>query len=897
MKQKVFLKNYLPEMKSIFFCRIFFITLILPLFCFSNPTNKIDSLKQKLIDAKEENKPAIYNKLAAIMVFNQPDSGIYYAQLSLSLCNKLNNKGQKIVALIALGEGFQYKSIYDKSTEFYLQALSISLEEKTLSKTASIYNAIGINYYYFSDYKRAKEYILKGGVIQKQMGRNREYAMCLANCIGLYQLLHQYDSAFYYSRIAEKTLLAEKDFPTLGNLYNSIGSIHQTGTKNLDSAEFYYKKAIQILKTPELEQYSIGVLNNLGQIESERHKITESKLYLERALALAIKYKRASFQLAVYNSLSETYKVAGDYKNAYECFVKASTIKDSTIAKEKQETIATLEAKFESSVKDKKIKEQELDLRERDLKVEKEKTKSYFIIVSSLIVILLLSGIAYVFWLRKRTKEIIEKEKSRFFSNVVHEFRTPLTLIKGPLEELKTSSVNEDQKNNLLFIERNSNRLLALVNQLLDVSKVEVGKFVLSKNFGNVSSFIEQITNVFKKSAQEATINFSVDITAENSNHLFSPDAIEKIITNLLSNAIKYTNAGGTVSIKTKIDTNTLFIEVTDTGSGIPAKDLPHIFTRFYQATNAKQTGGTGLGLSLTKELIDLMQGTITINSLVGKGTSLFVKIPLENEVNTATVSEIEEGEDTCLVVLVEDDKDVSDFIKTVLQKEKIIVHTTANGADGLKTINQLVPDVVITDIMMPVMNGLELAQKIKSNPVTAHIPVIGLSAKSAQESKLKGLDAGMDAYLSKPFHPNELVLLVTNLVQTIKSNQNKYKEQLKTEEKPYKERIKGNDEYIGKAVEILDANIDNSEFSVNELADALFISRSQLHRKIKSLTGLSTTHFIRTVRLEKAKDLLKTNSGNVTEVAYMCGFSSQSYFTKSFTEYFGTPPSNLTKK
>jgi two-component system sensor histidine kinase ChiS len=883
--------------KSILFQAILCFAFTLPLFCCATNLNKIDSLKQQLISAREEDKAAIYNKLGALFVFNQPDSGIYYAQQALSLCTKYNNKKQKINSLIVLGDGFQYKSVYDKSTEFYIQALALSLEEKTLARTSTIYNAIGINYYYFADYARAKEYMLKSAAIQKQLGKEREYAMCLTNCIGMYQLLQQYDSAFYYGRVAEKTLLKEKDFSTLGNLYNSIGSIHQTGTKNLDSAEFYYKKAARIFKTPELEQYAVGALNNLGQIETARNKIAKAKLYLDSALALAIKYKRVTFEMIVYNSLSEMYKTAGDYKNAYEYYVKASTIKDSTLAKEKQETIAALETKFKSTVKDKKIKEQEVELIARDLQVEKEKNKSYLIIVVSVIIIMLLIGMAYVFWLRKRTREIIEQEKSRFFSNIVHEFRTPLTLIKGPLEELKTSGINEEQKNNLLFIERNSNRLLALVNQLLDVSKVEAGKFILNKNFGNVSSFIEQLTTVFKKPAQEAGINFSLDITHNKDNHLFSPDAIEKIITNLFSNALKYTNVGGTITIKAQVDTtNNLLIEVSDTGCGIPAKDIPYIFNRFYQAGNAKQTGGTGLGLSLTKELVDLMQGTITINSEIEKGTSLFVKIPMENEV-AITSLETEEGNENCVVVLVEDDRDVMNFVSSLLQKEKITVHAAVNGEDGLKLIDQFIPDIVITDVMMPVMDGLEFSKRIKSDPITSHIPVIGLSAKLAQESKMQGLHAGMDAYLGKPFHPNELILLVNNLVQTIKNNQRIYKEQLKEEEKPYKERIKGKDEYIGKAIEIIDKNIDDSEFSVNELADALFISRSQLHRKIKTLTGLSTTHFIRTVRLEKAKDLLKTNSGNVTEVAYLCGFSSQSYFTKSFADYFGYPPSDLVKK
>jgi len=894
MKRATPLKKVIGYQNVVFFRFIVCFSFIVPSLCYATNFIKIDSLKQLLIQAKDEDKAAIYNKLGALCVFNQPDSGIYYAKLALPLCDKFNNKKQKTNSFIVLGDASQYKSVYDKSTEYYLQALSLSLEEKTLSKTSTIYNAIGINYYYLADYALAKEYILKAAAIQKQMGRKREYAMSLANCIGMYQILQQYDSAFYYSRITEKILLEENDFATLGNLYNSIGSIHQTATKNLDSAEFYYKKAIRILRTPELEQYSVGVLNNLGQIETARNKTTIAKLYLDSALVLAKKYKRASFEMAVYNSLSDMYKTAGDYKSAYEYYIKASVIKDSTAAKEKQETIAALETKFKSSVKDKKIKEQEIELIASDLQVAKEKNKSYLIIVASIIIIILLSGIAYFFWLRKKTEEIIEQEKSRFFSNVVHEFRTPLTLIKGPLEELKISPVNEDQKTNLLFIERNSNRLLALVNQLLDVSKIEAGKFILSKNFGNVTSFIDQLVTVFKKSTQEAGINLSIDIVHTKDNHLFSPDAIEKIITNLFSNALKYTNAGGSISIKAQVDaSNNLLIEVQDTGCGIPAKDLPNVFTRFYQAGNAKQTGGTGLGLSLTKELVDSMQGTISINSQLGKGTSLFVKIPMENDVIVETSSETE---DDHVIVLIDDDGDVLNFITSVLQKEKITVHAATNGEEGLKLVSQFIPDIVITDVMMPITDGLEVAKKIKSNPIIAHIPVIGLSAKSAQESRIQGLHAGMDAYLGKPFHPNELILLVNNLVQTIKNNQYAYKEQLKEEEKSYKERIKGTDEYIGKAIDLIDNNIDNPEFSVNELADALFISRSQLHRKIKSLTGLSTTHFIRTVRLEKAKDLLKTNSGNVTEVAYMCGFSSQSYFTKNFTDHFGYPPSSLVK-
>ncbi|MCE3229473.1 MAG: hypothetical protein K0S32_4024 [Bacteroidetes bacterium] len=472
-------------------------------------------------------------------------------------------------------------------------------------------------------------------------------------------------------------------------------------------------------------------------------------------------------------------------------------------------------------------------------------------------------------------------------------FRTRLTLIKGPLEELKTKSSNENDLHNIQLIERNSERLLSLVNQLLDVSKVEAGKFILNKNYGNISGFIEGRLQLFRKTALEKGIHFVTEIKAETIHHLFSPDAIEKIITNLLSNAMKFTSNGGTVSVKSRVENGQLILEVTDTGSGISSNDLPHIFDRFYQAKQTHETGGTGIGLSLTKELVDLMQGTITVNSEKNKGSAFLVKIPIETE---NTISETETQEEGLIVVLAEDDRELSDFVSSILKKENIHVYAAANGKEGFELATKILPDLIITDVMMPVMDGIELSKKLKADTLTSHIPVIGLSAKSAQESRIKGLESGMDIYLNKPFSPSELLLTVNNISLTIKNNVLKFKDQLREEEKFFKERIAGNDQYILKLVDIIDLNIDDTEFSVNELADKAAISRSQLHRKIKALTGLSTTHFIRMVKLEKAKDLFKTNAGNVTEIAYICGFSSQSYFTKSFVEHFGFPPSDLIK-
>jgi len=230
--------------KSILFQLIFFVAFILPLFCVASNISKVDSLREQLTSAKEEDKTAIYNKLGALFVFNEPDSGIYYAQLALPLCTKYNNKKQKINSLIVLGDGFQYKSVYDKSTEFYIQALALSLEEKTLARTSTIYNAIGINYYYFADYARAKEYMLKSAAIQKQLGKDREYAMCLTNCIGMYQLLQQYDSAFYYGRITEKTYLKKKIFLHLETCITRLVLFIKRERKILTRQNFIIKKLL-----------------------------------------------------------------------------------------------------------------------------------------------------------------------------------------------------------------------------------------------------------------------------------------------------------------------------------------------------------------------------------------------------------------------------------------------------------------------------------------------------------------------------------------------------------------------------------------------------------------------------------------------------------------------------
>jgi signal transduction histidine kinase/DNA-binding response OmpR family regulator len=874
---------------------------LLLFYSISNPiwASETDSLKRELALSSVEEKIPIFNKIGMNLVFNQPDSGKYYAEKSLYLNNNLHNKQEAYISYRTLGDAYQYKSEYSISTKYYLKALNLALAESDKSKVASVYNSIGMNYYYLLEYKNAKNYLWRAAQLKKENGQELHYAMVLANIVGIFSLSNQVDSAFYCARTAEKILLKNKDYRMLSVLYNSIGTIYQIKKINIDSAAYFYLKSLNMLDSIKgQEQNTISTLNNLGQVYTLSKEFGCAKKYLERALSIAEKYKRDIYKIAVYNSFKDLYLAQYDYKHAFEYLEKSTVLKDTVLAIEKQNEVAKLQTEFHSVLKDKKIKKQEFAIQKSELMYEKEKSKNYLVIAFSISFIILLSALAFVFWLRKKTKETIEKEKSRFFSNVVHEFRTPLTLIKGPLEEIKRNHNDTETLAQTQLIENNSNRLLNLVNQLLDVSKVEAGKFQLNKKMGNLSAFLEQQAVFFKQTALEKKIHYLFDIPTETNNHLFSADALEKICFNLLSNAFKYTSEGGMVSFTVLFNENqTVSIEVKDTGMGIPSKELVTIFQRFYQSSNGKQRGGTGIGLSLTKELVDLLKGKINVSSQQGKGSCFTVILPITYEEEHSLSQDEAWNSDERIVLLVEDDKDIATFVKSVLQAEHFTVLHAKNGREGLEKVQQFVPDLIITDIMMPVMDGIEMAQQVKQAPLTQHIPIIALSAKASQESKLTGLKTGINTYLGKPFHPDELRLLVQNILQTMESVKHRYNEQINNRTLSFEEKMATKDAYLKKVIDFILQELDNSEFSVEDLANKMAVSRSQLHRKITGITGYSISSYMRLIRLEKAHELLQNNAGNVSEVAYATGFSSQPYFSKCFHEHFGYAPKNLPKK
>ncbi|HEV8285146.1 MAG TPA: two-component regulator propeller domain-containing protein [Chitinophagaceae bacterium] len=509
----------------------------------------------------------------------------------------------------------------------------------------------------------------------------------------------------------------------------------------------------------------------------------------------------------------------------------------------------------------------------------------------------------------------IEQLKTKFFTNVSHEFRTPLSLIISPLDKIIKNTPDEDQKKQLNLIHRNAKRLLNLVNQLLDFRKIEVQGLKLHRSIGDIVKFAEDISYSFLDIAEKKKIQFSFSSNIDNLEIYFDKDKIEKILFNLLSNAFKYTHDNGSVSV-TLIYTPrsagkeeaTLAIEVQDNGIGIPADKHERIFERFFQTDvpESMVNQGTGIGLAITKEFVKLHNGIITVKSEPEKGTCFTVVLParkiyepvIRSTVQSTPIEDaeqiiFEESQNTGkkkTILIVEDNEDLRFYLKENL-KGQYHIEEAINGKDGWEKIKLMNPDLVVSDIMMPLMDGIELARKIKTDTLTAHIPVILLTAMGSEEKQIEGFHAGVNDYITKPFTFEILASRIKNLLAQQKLLQKRFQKQI--EVNPSEVTVTPVDEkFLRQALEVVEKFIGEPEFSVEDFSREMCMSRVALYKKILSLTGKAPLEFIRSMRLKRAAQLLEKSGMNVSEIAYEVGFNNPKNFTKYFKEEFKVLPS-----
>jgi signal transduction histidine kinase/DNA-binding response OmpR family regulator len=511
----------------------------------------------------------------------------------------------------------------------------------------------------------------------------------------------------------------------------------------------------------------------------------------------------------------------------------------------------------------------------------------------------------------------MEEMKTNFFSNVTHEFRTPLTLILEPVRRILSGTKEPETRENALLVAANSQRLLGLVNQLLDMAKLESGNLRLDLRYDDFAETLRGVYRSFLPLAEQRGIRLSLNIESGTGTFLFDRDKVEQILNNLVSNALKFTPGGGSVTVRCSREQAGdnppgMRIEVADTGIGIPADALGRIFDRFYQVDGETARAGTGIGLALSRELAMRMNGNIGVQSEPGKGSVFCFFLPLpENNIERAapppaadveTETQAPAPADAVAnrqsLLLVEDNAELRHFIRKTLS-ENWDVAEASDGREGLAKAREILPDIIVSDVMMPEMDGYALCAELKNDELTAHIPVVLLTAKSAMDSKIRGLRTGADDYLTKPFNSGELLVRLESLAENRRLLRRKYSrlpaETIAGDEAQESAAMSPPDrEFMRRFILLLEQNLSDETIGVEELAQRMFISRVQLYRKIKALTDRNVTDFVRDYRLDRAMAMLKNREGRVQEIAARVGFGSEKYFSRAFRDKFGVPPSRV---
>ena len=845
-----------------------------------------------------------------------------------------------VQALNNIGTDYRRMGILDMAQRYHYAAWMMAKEQQDTLFVVKKNRVMSLNglanvYMTTNNLERADSVLRLALAGEAALGSLTGQAINYANLGAIFEQRGKNDSAWVYYRRSMELNQQDNNMLGVALCHTYFGDMYRK-QHLYDRALDEYDKAYTIMKGSRDEWHTLNAIIALANIYALMGERVKAKSYLDQSLQMAKTIGSKEHLAQIYQSYYTWYKQQGDFRQALACHEQACALKDSLIDMDKVN-------RMQNTTLDLERNQQDLRMAEAKHQIDQEQTMRYAGYIVFCIIVVLMGGLIAVLYHARQVKARSHKALQRlnevretFFTNITHEFRTPLTVILGLSQDLQRLDTSADECRKMgKAIQRQGQCILRLINQLLDISKIKSEIGTPDWRQGDLGAYIRMIVEAYTHYAEKQGITLRLETKGMPHATCFVPDYMNKVVGNLLSNALKFTPRGGTVSVVVWQEGQQLAIDVADNGRGIPQHGLPHIFEAFYQADNTGNDIGTGVGLALVHQVILNLGGSIAVESEVGKGTTFHILLPIRNNEHTpaldtmstttaqeASALEDNEPETNVLddtpptdedkpteakrVLVVEDNADIAAFIGKRL-KGKYEVQYAADGKRGMEKAHQWMPDLIITDLMMPVMDGMTLCRQIRHDECTSHIPIIVVTAKITEAERIEGLKAGADAYLAKPFNSEELTTRVEKLLeqrallraQLAKELNEETPQQEQKDEKPAMEQMAELDRmFLTKLTDCVYLLLNGHQnVDVEAVASKLCMSYGQLNRKLTALTGYTPAQYILRIKVKKAQRMLIAHpERDFNSIATQCGFSDYSNFVRAFRKVLNVTPTQFVR-
>lgn len=889
----------------------------------NNHTKNIDSLMQSVnLHRASGDHGREMAALAALghgyQTASQYADAVKTHELQLNLAEMLNDTLMKASALNDIGVNYRRLGLYYDALDYHLRALETSqsyaeedVNEKMLKCRAIAYNGAGNVYLSIGSYQKADEMLRKALAVEKRLNSHLGMNVDLANLGSVYENRGLIDSAWvfykesmYHSELANSYTGKAYGHMNFGRIYALRG--------NYRKAIEEFRESMNLVHTDRDLWLWMQPALSLADAFVEAGMTDSARIQLDSAQATAHRIAAKEYLSKIDRVRAKLNEHEGNHKLALMLYKQADMREDSMLNARNLFEIETLQRVISDRQR------QRIENIRQD-EFQREQWWKRLAVMALCLVTGLLGVVLYI--QRLRRKSLLELKhiltvREHFFTSVTHEFRTPLTVILGLTQDLQQYPASEVQ-NKAQIISRHGNGLLTLINQLLDITKIKSSIGNPNWKRGNIEAHILMIVETYRDYAKQHNIDLQF-VSQGPIEMNFVPDYTNKVLNNLLANAFKFTPEFGQIKVKLWQKNKHLFIDVFDTGQGIAPEDIQHVFEPFFQGQDCSAPIGTGVGLTLVKQIIDAVGGTISVESVVNQGTTFHLIIPIRSSRQVETIIEqleetnspdtplipIEdstllgsEGEDDqARLLIIEDNRDVAAYIGSLFA-EHFAVSYASHGEEGLEKAIELVPDLIITDLMMPKMDGLEVCRRVRANKIINHIPIIVVTAKVTEEERIKGIAAGADAYVTKPFNNEELRTRVEKLLDRHRSLRCKYCDSQANEHSEESQPSEAERQFLSKTVDHIYALLDKRQLEVATLAETLCMSQRQFYRKIVAITGESPATFVLRIKMQRASILLKTKVElSIEDIALKTGFEHVSSFYHAFKKVYGVTPSKYRK-